>query len=85
MLANLIHLKKTLRVCTKTNLHNEMRRLHLGTGRQMVEQELVALRQPQIDAAQRVIVERADAHQAQLRVVNVEHLHESETRAHAND
>lgn len=41
----------------------------------MLEQKLVGLRQPQIDAAQRIVVERPDAHHAQLRVVDVEHLH----------
>lgn len=55
-----------LHYTTNTYLHDEMRRLHLRTGRQMVQQKVIRLRQPQVHAAQRIIVERPDAHHAQL-------------------
>ena len=56
------------------HLHGEVRRLHLGAGGEVFEQELVTLLQPQVDTSQRLVVERTDPQQALLAVVNVQHL-----------
>jgi hypothetical protein len=56
------------------NLHHKMRRLHVGGRRQVLQDEIVALLQPQVHPSQGFVVERADPQQAQAAVVDVQNL-----------
>jgi hypothetical protein len=57
-----------------THLHHKMRRLHVGGRRQVLQDEIVALLQPQVHPSQGFVVERADPQQAQAAVVDVQNL-----------
>lgn len=58
----------------RPNLHHEVRRFHLGRGGQVLQDELVALLQPEVDPPERLVVERPDPQQPQVAVVDVQHL-----------
>lgn len=58
---------------------HEVRRLDGGRGAEVVEYELVRLLEPQVGAAERVVVEGPDAEHAHAVVVDVEHLDNTTT------
>lgn len=53
-------------------MHYKGGRLHLWTRGQVLQQEFVILREPQVNAPQRIVVEWTDAQHSQATVVNVQ-------------
>ena len=56
-----------------------MRRLDGGRGAEVLQDEVVGLLQPQVHAAQRLVVERPDAQHAHAVVVYIQHLEQAQS------
>lgn len=55
-------------------LHNKVWRFNFGRSREVLQNKVVRLLQPQVYATQRLVVEGPDSQEAQIAVVNVQHL-----------